>query len=285
MTSWVRLWHDMPTDPKWRVIARKSGQRVGDVIAVFNFLMVSASANADERGRTQNVVCEDLAAALDLSESDVEAIITAMTGKVITEDGYLTGWEKRQPKREDSSAERAKAWRDERKRTQANAQERPDADADADTELKKEKATPSPKKGTRLSMDWKPSADDVAFAAQHLTPEAMRHEADQFRDFWIAKPGAGGVKLDWPATWRGWVRRAGKSPAKAAGKHTGGNGRGAPDMAEIARRRSEERRQVHLSSDGWIPTGVDGVCVLGPDAGSPPDRFEPRDRRDDSPFG
>ncbi|WP_424807696.1 hypothetical protein [Rhodococcus sp. 27YEA15] len=29
-----------------------------------------------------------------------------------------------------------------------------------------------------------------------------------FRDYWIAQPGAKGVKLDWDATWRNWVRRA-----------------------------------------------------------------------------
>jgi hypothetical protein len=30
--------------------------------------------------------------------------------------------------------------------------------------------------------------------------------ADRFRDFWHAKPGQGGVKLDWTATWRNWCR-------------------------------------------------------------------------------
>lgn len=135
MSSWVRLWHDMPTDPKWRVIARRSGQRVGDVIAVFNFLMVSASANADERGRTHGFECEDVAAALDLECADVEAIITAMTGKVLDDNGWLTGWEKRQPKREDGAADRARAWRNERKRTQANASERPETDAETDADI------------------------------------------------------------------------------------------------------------------------------------------------------
>ncbi len=28
MSNWVRLWDDMPTDPKWRLIARKSGQHM-----------------------------------------------------------------------------------------------------------------------------------------------------------------------------------------------------------------------------------------------------------------
>lgn len=133
MTDWVRLWHDMPTDPKWRVIARKSGQRIGDVIAVFNFVMVNASANASERGRTHNLFAEDIGAALDLSETDVQAILDAMKGKVICSDGKLLGWEKRQPKREDNSAARAKAWREERKRTQANASERPETETELDS--------------------------------------------------------------------------------------------------------------------------------------------------------
>jgi hypothetical protein len=37
-------------------------------------------------------------------------------------------------------------------------------------------------------------------------------ELDAFRDYWIAQPGQRGVKLDWDATWRNWIRRS--SPAK-----------------------------------------------------------------------
>jgi hypothetical protein len=35
-----------------------------------------------------------------------------------------------------------------------------------------------------------------------------------FRDYWIAKPGAMGLKTDWRATWRNWVRREQASGAK-----------------------------------------------------------------------
>ena len=127
---WVRLWVDMPTDPKWRTISRVSGQSISLVIAIFNFLLVSA-ANASERGRTQanapNAV-EDISSALDEKEENVRSVIEAMQGRVLDGD-FLTGWKKRQPKREDSSSERAKEWR-ERKRTQANAKKRPDTDTD-----------------------------------------------------------------------------------------------------------------------------------------------------------
>lgn len=112
MTDWVRLWHDMPTDPKWRAIARKSGQPLPCVIALFNLIMVNASGNAEARGALLNWDDEDAAAALDMDTEAVAAIMSAMEGKVI-QGGRLTGWEKRQPKREDDSAKRV---RDHRKR-------------------------------------------------------------------------------------------------------------------------------------------------------------------------
>ena len=143
MTDWVRLWHDMPTDPKWRVIARKSGQPLACVIAVFNLLMVSASQNTDDRGALQSWDDEDAAAALDMDPEAVTAILSAMQGKVL-EGQRLTGWEKRQPKREDgSAAERKAAWKA-REEAKKNALERtgtlgnaPETDAETDTDSEK----------------------------------------------------------------------------------------------------------------------------------------------------
>jgi hypothetical protein len=121
MTDWVRLWHDMPTDPKWRTIARKSGQPLPCVIALFNLLMVNASANAEERGTLKNWSDEDAAAALDMEVEDVMAIAEAMQGKVL-EGTRLTGWERRQPKRDDTSNARVSAFR-ERQRSKINGNE------------------------------------------------------------------------------------------------------------------------------------------------------------------
>lgn len=128
MNSWLRLWHDMPTDPKFRTVAKVSKQPLCVVIAIYTFMLVDAST-ASERGRTQ-ANDEDIASALDLEIEQVTVIRSAMQGRVLDEN-YLTGWEKRQPKREDNSAERSKAWREEkkksseeeRKRTQTNANE------------------------------------------------------------------------------------------------------------------------------------------------------------------
>lgn len=134
--QWLRLWHDMPCDPKWRTIARVSGQRIGDVMAVFMHLLVTAS-NATERGRTQSFNAEDVANALDIETKQVEQIVAAMQGRVLDGD-VVKGWSKRQPEREDGAAERAKAWREKKNAEKlalqeaANASERTQTQVNAD---------------------------------------------------------------------------------------------------------------------------------------------------------
>lgn len=65
-------------------------------------------------------------------------------------------------------------------------------------------------KGTRLSPDWmltKALGDWALNEVPGWTPDDVRRSADTFRDYWVAKPGKDGVKLDWSATWRNWVRK------------------------------------------------------------------------------
>ena len=157
MTDWLRLWHDMPTDSKWRTISRKSGQPISCVIALFNLILVNASANDAERGTLRNWRHEDAASALDMDEEDVAAIVAAMEGRVI-EGGRLMGWEKRQPKREDgTAAERKEAWKQrqiearnalERTGTQQNA---PYTETYSDTERRDDAVTPAPARATALA--------------------------------------------------------------------------------------------------------------------------------------
>src|SRR5690242_15702982 len=61
-----------------------------------------------------------------------------------------------------------------------------------------------PQRGQRIPDDFEP--DTTWAQAQGLSSSEARHEAAQFIDFWRAKPGKDGLKLDWPGTWRVWVR-------------------------------------------------------------------------------
>lgn len=120
----------MPNDPKWRTIARLSNQSISEVQAVYLQLLVSASMNP-KRGWFQCTE-EDIASALDLALQSVTNICNAMQGRVLDQE-HLSGWEMRQPKREDNSAERVKNWR-ERNVTQRNAQDK-DKEEEKDKEL------------------------------------------------------------------------------------------------------------------------------------------------------
>ncbi len=104
--SWVRLWSGMTTDPKWQTIARKSGQPRCLVIALFAHLMTIAN-ESENRGDISSLSIEDTASAMDCDEEQVEAIINAMQDRVIA-DGRLSGWEERQPVREDAITDGAK---------------------------------------------------------------------------------------------------------------------------------------------------------------------------------
>lgn len=69
---------------------------------------------------------------------------------------------------------------------------------------------PTPaKRGSRLPDDWKiPPGTGETAQEVGLSEADVRAEAAKFRDYWVSKPGQGGVKLDWTATWRNWLRKA-----------------------------------------------------------------------------
>lgn len=136
MSRWVRLWDDMPTDPKWRAVARRSNRPISEVIAVFVFMMTSANATS---GALEDWDDEDVAAALDIDVEAVASIRAAMDGKVI-ENNHLSGWDKRQPKRQDDlSTDRVRAFR-ERKRAEETDVKRDETQRNApDTETETEK--------------------------------------------------------------------------------------------------------------------------------------------------
>lgn len=72
-----------------------------------------------------------------------------------------------------------------------------------DTEHKKTKT----QRGTRLPTGFELPDEWIGFCKQERTDLDPHTVFAQFVDYWIAQPGQKGVKTDWPATWRNWVRR------------------------------------------------------------------------------
>lgn len=72
------------------------------------------------------------------------------------------------------------------------------------------KAISSPK-GSRLQQDLILTAKwgNVALEIRSdFDNDDVRVEFEAFKDYWTAKPGKDGVKLDWLATWRNWCRNS-----------------------------------------------------------------------------
>ena len=157
--EWFRLWHDMPNDPKWRTVARTSGQPISLVLSVALHLMVDAS-RAVTRGHV-SVTAEDVASALDVTDDAVEAIFRAMQGRVLDGD-LLSGWEKRQPKREDagnpetgakSAAERKQAQRERERLARESSGNGVGHDASRDVTLDTDKDTDKEKTQKTVGAD------------------------------------------------------------------------------------------------------------------------------------
>ena len=83
-------------------------------------------------------------------------------------------------------------------------------------------------RGTRLPTDWNPTEEQIAFCKEHRKELHPMVVADSFRDYWVAQAGSKGVKLDWDATWRNWVRNQRTVYGAVEVKNTGA-GNGAPN--------------------------------------------------------
>lgn len=68
---------------------------------------------------------------------------------------------------------------------------------------------PAAKKGSRLTDGFIVPDEWLHWATEEFKGlgSGVNRIAVQFVDYWIAVPGAKGVKLDWFATWKNWVRR------------------------------------------------------------------------------
>jgi hypothetical protein len=85
-------------------------------------------------------------------------------------------------------------------------------------------------RGTRLPQDFAVTEEHRKFANE-IGADVDR-EFFIFRDYWVAQPGQKGVKTDWNATFRNWLRRAAETHNRNG--HGGRNGK--PSIGEIVER-------------------------------------------------
>lgn len=116
--DWFRSWHGAPTDPKWLLIAKRSETQAGVVSAIVWALFDFASQNSADRGSVEAFDAETYAAFSGFEEGTIKRIIECLKEKKLINNGHLSAWEKRQPKREDNSTARVQEYRNAMKRNE-----------------------------------------------------------------------------------------------------------------------------------------------------------------------
>jgi hypothetical protein len=100
---------------------------------------------------------------------------------------------------------------------------------------------PGARRAMRLPEQFEPDRD---FAARLGFGEAeVELELEKFRDYWTAKSGRDAAKLDWPATWRNWMRNAAR-PRKSHRPQA------SPRESAFARHQRECRQAIERELNG-----------------------------------
>jgi IS1 family transposase len=203
LTRWFRFYDDVVNDPKVQRLDPKLFKSWVNILCL-------ASKND---GWVPHI--DDVMFHLRLSEAEAGRVTDALVSSGLLDefDGRFTphNWKERQFK-SDVSTERVKRFRQQQRIVSVTPNETPpETEQITDTEQNREER--ARKRGVRLDPGWKPSPEDASEAVRKLGgPLHAEQELLKFHDYWKAQPGQRGVKLDWDATWRNWIRNAKGQP-------------------------------------------------------------------------
>ncbi len=115
--DWFRWWHGSVTDPKFQLIAKKTGVNVATVLAVWASLLEYASSvtqcNAmKRRGDVSGFHCDSYDALLGLDDGTTHNVMSQFVSIGLVMDDRIANWEKRQPTKEDYSTDRVRKFRE-----------------------------------------------------------------------------------------------------------------------------------------------------------------------------
>lgn len=258
--QWFRSWHGAPTDPKWLGIARKAGVAPG-IVAAIVWALLDRASQATTRGSIAGYDADGIACFMGCEAEQVEAVIALMHDKGVLTDNAFTGWEKHQPKREDNSNDRVRAFRERLKTecnahvTQRNAEQRAetlDTDTDTDTEGRTEKARDASatlESKLREAAGWQSEPHPGLFVTGPI--EALiANGADLERDVLpVIRGRAKGVRR--PSSWAYFTGPIQDAVANrlAAGSSTG------PPLRSVNGGKTEPKQTLEqlMAETGWKP--------------------------------
>lgn len=225
--DWFRWHHGSVNDPKFQLVARKSGASVAEVIGVWATLLESASMS-EVRGNLGELDFEALDCFLGLKDGKSQNIYFVMSerGLVNLESNSVTSWDKRQPirEREDlTSSDRVRAFRDRGKQptvSPVEAMKHHETPCNAEKHLEEIRVEeiviplvdsvgavlrkkPAQKRRSALPLDFYPNENGVMLANEKRL--SVDSELQKFSNYHLSK---GNMMADWQAAWRTWIGNA-----------------------------------------------------------------------------
>lgn len=172
--EWYRAYHGMPYDPKLQVIAKRTGQPMAVVVAVWVCILDAASQH-DPRGVIE-VDAEEIAVVQGLEMDVVVAILKSFHDKkMLDENDHLTAWDKRQ---HTSSTERSRKSRATKKddATQGNTAQRRATSRSASQRKNSKKSTDT---DYRTDSDSEAKADSKTETKKKKTEREEKEECEK----------------------------------------------------------------------------------------------------------
>lgn len=174
--DWFRWHHGSVTDPKFQLVARNAGCSLPDVLAIWAYLLESASS-AQFRGCFGEVDCEAVDCLFGFEDGLTAAVMQHMANRHLIADDFIVAWEKRQPKREDGTASG-------RKRRQREREHELKLAGISDTSANRDKAYVTTL--SRIVTHGHDREEESRQRSKHLC--ASDDACDGFDEFWQAYP-------------------------------------------------------------------------------------------------
>lgn len=134
-----------------------------------------------------------------------------------TADGWINARAVQEMQKIGEKSEKASASAKARWGKHANAlPTQSEGNATQDTRHNTQDTVLKPQRGSRLAKDLIFPGEWMVFCREQRPDLEPLHTFESFKDYWSAKPGKDGVKLDWFATWRNWVRNQKMKPVDIA---------------------------------------------------------------------
>ena len=204
---WFRLYSEFAHDPKIQMLPEAMQRRY------VMLMCLRCSETLETLHETE------IAFQLRLSEAElIETKQLFVSKNFIDKQWNLLNWDKRQFV-SDSSTSRVRKHRDKKKQPSNDdetLQKRQSNAIDTDTDTEPDKKKEKNKRGSRLSQDLIFPEEWFLFCKQERPDLEPLMTFNKFQDYWISQAGQKGVKLDWFATWRNWVRNTNAPKANPA---------------------------------------------------------------------